>query len=245
MRCRKVTILVGTAGWSIPRHVSGDFPQHGSALERYAAKFPVVEINSSFHRPHRVSTWERWRESVPHDFRFSVKIPKTITHQRKLVECDRELGEFLPQAEALGAKLGVLLVQLPPKLSFQFAVTRTFFSILRDRTHADIACEPRHVSWFTDEASGVLEQLGIARVAADPSLCETAALPGNWGRLSYWRLHGSPVVYRSSYHDRIDHYGRQLREEAARGRRVWCIFDNTASSASVSDARAMLNRTDD
>lgn len=244
MRCRKVTILIGTAGWSIPRHASGDFPQDGSALERYAARFPVVEINSSFHRPHRVSTWDRWRESVPDDFRFSVKMPKTITHKRKLLECDGELDEFLPQAEVLGAKLGVLLVQLPPKLSFEPTVTRAFFSMLRDRTSADIACEPRHVSWFTDEASGLLEQFGIARVGADPSICETAALPGDWGALSYWRLHGSPVVYRSSYRDRIDHYGRQLHDEAAKGRRVWCIFDNTASSAGVSDAQALLLRTD-
>ena len=244
MRCRRVTILIGTAGWNIPRHASAGFPQNGSALERYAAKFPVVEINSSFHRPHRVSTWERWRDSVPGDFRFSVKIPKTITHNRKLMECDGALDEFLRQAEVLGAKLGVLLVQLPPKLSFQSAVTRAFFSMLRDRTRADIACEPRHVSWFTNEASGLLEQLGVARVAADPSICETAALPGDWGTLSYWRLHGSPVVYRSSYLSRIDHYGRQLHHEAARGRRVWCIFDNTASSAGVSDAQALLHRTD-
>lgn len=57
----------------------------------------VQQINSSFHRPHRVSTWERWRENVPDDFRFSVKMPKTITHKRKLLECDGELDEFLPQ----------------------------------------------------------------------------------------------------------------------------------------------------
>jgi len=239
-----VTILIGTAGWSIPRHASGDFPQDGSALERYGTRFPVVEINSSFHRPHRISTWERWRDSVPDDFRFSVKVPKTMTHDRRLVECDGELDEFLQQTHVLGPKLGVLLVQLPPKLSLEPAVTRNFFSMMRDRTGSDIACEPRHVSWFTEEASGLLEQLGIARVAADPSICETAALPGDWGTLSYWRLHGSPVVYRSSYLDRIDHYGRQLQDEAARGRRVWCIFDNTASSAGVSDAQALLDRTD-
>lgn len=240
VRCWKVTILVGTAGWTIPRQASEDFPSAGSALERYAAKLPVVEINSSFHRPHRISTWERWRDSVPGDFRFSVKIPKTITHSRKLTDCDRELDEFLPQVEALGAKLAVLLVQLPPKLPFDRAVARPFFSGLRDRTRADIACEPRHGSWFTDEASKLLEQLDVARVAADPPICKTAAIPGDWGRLSYWRLHGSPVVYRSSYLDRIDHYARQLHDQAIKHRTVWCIFDNTASSAGASDALALL-----
>ena len=95
-----------------------------------------------------------------------------------------------------------------------------------------------------DSEEQYLLSSGIARVGADPSICETAALPGDWGALSYWRLHGSPVVYRSSYRDRIDHYGRQLHDEAARGRRVWCIFDNTASSAGVSDAQALLLRTE-
>lgn len=243
MRCCRVIILIGTAGWSIPRQASGRFPSEGSALERYAGVLPVVEINSSFHRPHRISTWERWRDSVPGDFRFSVKVPKTITHTWKLVDCDGELDEFLPQAEALGEKLAALLVQLPPKLSFEPAIARRFFSTLRGRTAAHIACEARHSSWFADDARGVLEQLDVARVAADPSICEAAALPGDWGTLSYWRLHGSPVVYRSSYLDRIDYYARQLQDEAAKGRTVWCIFDNTASSVGASDALALMSKT--
>ena len=57
-------ILVGTAGWSIPRQVAAQFPEGGSALERYSSRFCVAEINSSFHRPHRISTWDRWRDSV-------------------------------------------------------------------------------------------------------------------------------------------------------------------------------------
>ena len=73
-------IKIGTAGWSIPRQNSDSFRANGSALERYATRFAVVEINSSFHRPHRSSTWERWRDSVPAAFRFSVKLPKQITH---------------------------------------------------------------------------------------------------------------------------------------------------------------------
>src|SRR3954471_23178443 len=82
-RCSSMTINIGTAGWSIPRDVADRFLADGSALERYASRFPVAEINSSFHRSHRPSTWERWAESVPADFRFSVKVPKTITHQAK------------------------------------------------------------------------------------------------------------------------------------------------------------------
>src|SRR5688500_16984494 len=104
-------ILIGTAGWSVARQVADRFPAEGSALERYAAGFPVAEINSSFHRPHQLSTWERWRDSVPEAFRFAVKAPKTITHERKLVDCEPLLDDFMVQARMLDEKLGVVLVQ--------------------------------------------------------------------------------------------------------------------------------------
>ena len=63
--------LVGCAGWTLPRDVQSAFPTEGTHLQRYAARFPAVEINSSFHRPHRAATWARWAESVPPGFRFS------------------------------------------------------------------------------------------------------------------------------------------------------------------------------
>jgi uncharacterized protein YecE (DUF72 family) len=77
--------FVGTAGWSFDRRYAGHFPEAGSQLERYSRSLNAAEINSSFHRPHRRSTYERWPASVPEDLRFSVKLPKTITHERRLV----------------------------------------------------------------------------------------------------------------------------------------------------------------
>ena len=230
-------INIGTAGWSIPRQNADAFPEEGTSLQRYAARFPVAEINSSFHRPHRAATWERWRDSVPDDFRFSAKIPKTITHQAKLVECTGLVEEFLQQAAGLGEKLAVLLVQLPPKLEFDAAIAARFFSMLGAGSDAKIACEPRHPTWFTAEAHAVLEENHIARVAADPAICDDAAGPGGWGGFSYWRLHGSPVIYRSSYGNRIADYAALLRAD---DRESWCIFDNTASSAGAGDALALM-----
>jgi uncharacterized protein YecE (DUF72 family) len=175
-----VTIKIGTAGWSIPREIAGEFPAAGSSLERYAARFSVAEINSSFHRPHRRSTWERWRDSVPPAFRFSVKLPKAITHQHKLVGSAQALDAFIEQARVLEEKLAVLLVQLPPKLAFDEAVAASFFAELRARTPAQIACEPRHPSWFAPAPDALLAELGVARVAADPAVCEEAAAPAGW-----------------------------------------------------------------
>jgi uncharacterized protein YecE (DUF72 family) len=232
-------VNIGTAGWTIPRQCAAEFPAEGSSLSRYSAQFDVVEINSSFHRPHRQSTWERWRDSVPTAFRFSVKIPKTITHDRKLVNCSELVDDLLASADALGDKLAILLVQLPPKLAFDHLVAGKFFFALTERTNAKIACEPRHPSWFTSDSNQLLEQLKVARVAADPAICEAAASPGGWPGLSYRRLHGSPIRYRSSYMDRLGTYARMLEDEAAAGRDVWCIFDNTASSAAAGDALAL------
>lgn len=234
-----VSVRIGTAGWSVARDAAHRFPSEGSGLERYAARFDAVEINSSFHRSHRISTWQRWHDSVPEDFRFAVKVPKWITHEAKLVDCNGALESFLAESGALGDKLGVLLVQLPPKLEFNAQVAARFFEDLARRRPAAIACEPRHPSWFEGEADRLLAGLRVARVAADPARCEGAGEPGGWQGLSYWRLHGSPVIYRSSYADRIEAYAAALNAEVKAGRETWCVFDNTASSAATGDALAL------
>jgi uncharacterized protein YecE (DUF72 family) len=230
---------IGTAGWSIPRQVAGEFPAEGSTLERYASRFTVAEINSSFYRPHRLTTWARWRDGTPDGFRFSVKLPKVITHERKLADFEEPLAQFLPQVEQLGDKLAVLLVQLPPKFAFDSENVARFFRALVSQSSAAIACEPRHPSWFSGEAEALLATNHVARVAADPAICEEARHPGGWRGLGYWRLHGSPRVYRSSYVDRLAHYGALLESQAAVGADAWCIFDNTASSAAAGDALAL------
>jgi uncharacterized protein YecE (DUF72 family) len=235
--------VIGTAGWSIPAMAAERFPAEGTSLERYASVFGGVEINSSFHRSHRASTWQRWAESVPDGFRFSAKLPKTVTHQAKLVDCGALVGRFLEEVAGLGDKLEIMLVQLPPKLAFEQAVAEPFLADLRERSPARIACEPRHPSWFDPEADALLAGLGVARVAADPAVVPAAAAPGGDGELAYWRLHGSPVMYRSAYGaDRLEAYAAAMSQAEAAGRRVWCMFDNTASSAATGDALWLSDR---
>ena len=232
--------IIGTAGWSIPGRNAEQFAAEGSALQRYATRFAGVEINSSFHRPHRAETWARWAASVPDDFRFAVKMPKAISHERRLVDCAELVERFLAEAGALGDKLGVLLLQLPPKLAFDRTLAESFFRHLASHTAAQVVCEPRHPSWFEGDADALLERLRVARVAADPAIVPQATLPGGWRGFSYWRLHGSPIIYRSSYEGaRLDHYARLVEAELGQGRPSWCIFDNTASSAATADALAL------
>ena len=122
---------IGCAGWSIPRDSTGEFPPEGTHLVRYSRVFNCVEINSSFYRDHKLSTWERWRESVPADFQFSVKAPKAITHEAKLnADADR-LAQFLDQVAVLREKLGPILFQLPPSLEFERDTAAEFLTMLR------------------------------------------------------------------------------------------------------------------
>lgn len=224
---------IGTAGWSIPAGVRDRFPAEGTSLERYAARFACAEINSSFHRPHRPATYRRWAESVPDGFRFAVKVPKTITHLQRLIDCDALLAAFAEQCAPLESKLAVLLVQLPPSLAFDAAFD-VFFSAAQARTDAAIACEPRHGSWFDADVDGWLADRRIARVAADPARHPLADRPGGWAGLRYFRLHGSPVIYRSAYErDALAPIAEAIRADPAKS---WCIFDNTASSAATGDA---------
>jgi uncharacterized protein YecE (DUF72 family) len=215
-----------------------------SHLEHYAGCFDCVEINSSFYRPHRRETYERWRDATPAPFAFSVKLPRTVTHECALRHCEAELRNFLHQVSGLGRKLEVLLVQLPPSLEYEPEVARSFFGTLRARTACAIACEPRHASWFTDEAESLLRRLRIGRVAADPPRGPGGGRPGGSGELAYFRLHGTPEVYYSAYGSAfLCTLAEELRAASATCPAVWCVFDNTARHASWRNAcelRALL-----
>jgi uncharacterized protein YecE (DUF72 family) len=226
-------ILVGTAGWSIAARHADSFPGNGTHLQRYARHLDAVEINSSFHRPHRRETYERWASSVAEDFRFSVKLPKTITHERRLVDCRALLDLFMGQVVGLGEKLAVLLVQLPPSLQFDELAASAFFADLRSRTKAGIALEPRHESWFGASVADVIGKYRVSRVAADPARIADADRPAGWKHLAYFRLHGSPRIYRSDYSDRLEKIAADLSQTTGE---VWCIFDNTTESHALGNA---------
>lgn len=235
-------IRIGTAGWSIPKLSAPAFPADGTHLERTARVMAMTEVNSSFYRPHKPETWARWAASTPSGFRFAVKLPKAISHEARLAGADAALERFLAEAGMLGDRFGPLLVQLPPSLRFDRAVAEEFFAILRARFDGDVVCEPRHASWFTDGAESLLVAHRVARVAADPAPVPGAGEPGGWDGLRYWRLHGSPVIYRSAYEPAVlDMLAERFLAEAAL-RPVWCVFDNTADFHALDDALATMAR---
>jgi uncharacterized protein YecE (DUF72 family) len=208
-------------------------------LQRYGRVFRCAEINSSFSRPHAATTYARWAAATPDDFRFAVKVPREITHERRLRRSREPLQQFLEQTAGLGAKRGPLLVQLPPSFEYVRRVADRFFTMLRSMHDGPIVCEPRHPSWF-DKADALLAGHHVARAAADPCVVASASRPAGWPGLVYYRLHGSPRTYWSSYERRaIDGIAATLREHSAER---WCIFDNTAAGAALENAWLLQQR---
>jgi uncharacterized protein YecE (DUF72 family) len=233
---------VGCAGWSIPKHTASQFPEGTSHLHRYSQLLDCCEINSSFHRGHKIETWKRWAESVPANFRFSVKLPRAITHEAKLDGGPELLVDFLNQIRYLGDKLGPILVQLPPSFNFERSKVVSFLSLLRRHYVGNVVCEPRHSSWFTAQVDRVLEGFAVSRVASDPACVPAASEPGGTLALTYFRFHGSPRRYYSAYTDEfLDAVSLKVKKLVTRAE-VWCVFDNTVLGAASSNAIELTSK---
>jgi uncharacterized protein YecE (DUF72 family) len=228
--------IIATAAWSIPKVVVDRFPAGGSGLERYAAVFQGVEVNSTFYRHHRASTFERWANAVPEDFRFAVKLPREITHERRLKDVSGVFQSFLEEISPLNLKLGPLLCQLPPNFAFDGEVAETAFAAMRSVHSGPIALEVRHKSWASDPAMALLDRHRVDRVLADPAVVwQIGDFPEP---PRYVRLHGKPKVYYSHYTAaEIEAFLEKLAADS------WCVFDNTASGAAAADALTMLDRS--
>ena len=195
--------------------------KHGRASQENEHRATNQEGRPTPSRPHHSQT---------HDEKDEVEPVKQKQHGERR-------SSLLDEAMMLGDALGPLLVQLPPSLRFDADVAGGFFAMLRSRFAGEVACEPRHATWFTAKADVLLRDALVARVAADPAVVPAAAEPGGWRGLAYHRLHGSPRMYYSSYPPESIHaLDTRMREDVADGREAWCIFDNTASGAATANA---------
>ena len=228
---------IGCAGWSIPSRYAAHFGPGDSALARYATRFEVAEIDSSFYRPHQRTTYARWAATLPSEFRFSVKLPRTISHDSGLVGVGPLLDRFLDEVGGLGRTLGALLLQLPPSLALDTRRAGSFFRALRRRTPVPVVCEPRHASWFSAQAEALLQRHAISRAAVDPARVAAAALPGGAQGWRYWRWHGSPRMYYSDYPDAaLANLAAHLVQHPGQAQAPWVIFDNTAHGFAIANA---------
>lgn len=229
------SVFVGCAGWKLSREFWPGFDDEGTHLEKYASRLTAVEINSSFYRAHRPATYARWASSVSGEFRFSVKMPKSIIHENRLQHCEPLLDLFLAQCGELGSSLGCLLIQLPPSLSYEPKIADDFLAAIRARYSGYLVIEPRHESWVNAQALLIDHQ--VAQAGVDPSRISNDSVPNGWAGLRYWRLHGSPKIYYSAYQqDWLEQLALTVQSETENGIPTWCIFDNTARDAALGNA---------
>ena len=161
-------IWVGTSGYNYPEWKGSFYPAAFAAakmLPYYAARFPTVEINYTFYRMPSVDLLAGWARQVPAAFRFTLKAPRRITHDAKLVNCEALTAQFCLTAGTLGVQLGALLFQLPPSLRKDLPRLDTFLDTLPPKAPA--AFEFRHPSWFDADVFARLAERGRALCVAD------------------------------------------------------------------------------
>ena len=200
------------------------------------------ELRNPLAPPHATATYMKWRDSTPVDFRFAVKMPRTITHELELQDAREPFVTFLAQTDGLAEKRGPILVQLPPSLSFDASGVTRFLDVVRTVYKGPMVCEPRHVTWFSPAVASLLDAYGISRVAADPAPVPKATAPAGWPRLAYFRLHGSPRTYWSRYDEIAIATLAATVRSISTAAEVWCVFDNTASGAAIENAWELRER---
>ncbi len=172
-------ILVGTSGYNYPEWKGSFYPSDLSAakmLPYYASKFRTVEINYTFYRMPTSKIVAGWAAQVPPGFRFTLKAPKRITHDKRLraAEVADALRTFVSVAGELGPQLAALLFQLPPNFKKDMVLLNEFLSLLPPKTTA--AFEFRHDSWLGDDVYGALRARNVALCIADSEKRETPTL---------------------------------------------------------------------
>ncbi|HEY8491842.1 MAG TPA: DUF72 domain-containing protein [Dehalococcoidia bacterium] len=227
---------IGTSGWSYQHWRERFYPRGVPAsrwLSYYAEHFDTVELNASFYRLPRESTWRGWAERAPEGFLFAVKASRLITHLQRLEGSQESVRALLDRARLLGPHLGPVLYQLPPGLQRDDARLAAFLEILpADVQHA---FEFRHPSWFDEGVYALLRRFGAAFCMVDRGTFETPALAT--ARFAYARFHGPQGWYGGDYDEgELREWAGRLRGLAAEVEAVYAYFNNDVNAFAVKNA---------
>lgn len=204
----------------------------------YCTQFNTLEVNVTFYRMPELKVFEGWYAQSPPDFRFAVKAPRQVTHYKKFnAEAAPILADFYATLrEGLKEKLGPVLFQLPPKAAYTEELLGRILEQLDPEFHNVL--EFRHPSWWTGEIFRTLARHGI-------SFCGQsypAALPDevvvNTPQV-YYRFHGVPVLYTSSYSDEFLARVAQEIQAEPHVKEAYMYFNNGIGGAGVLNARSL------
>ncbi len=224
-------ILIGTSGYNYPEWKGSFYPADLPAakmLAYYAGQFDTVEINYTFYRMPTPKLVAGWSAQVPDRFRFTLKAPRRITHDKRLrpAEVSDALRGFLTAAGELGPRMGALLFQLPPNFKKDVGVLTEFLTLLPPKVTA--AFEFRHESWLSDDVYACLGEHNIALCIADS---ETR-------RRRCWRLPTTPTSACATKATR-----RRTCTAGPRRRASWAAAVETCSSTSSTRTKARAPRS--
>lgn len=195
----RTNFFVGTSGWNYPHWRKIIYPDNlktSEWLSFYSSYFQTTEVNVTFYRDVRKSTFERWFTQVGDNFLFSVKMPRIITHYKRLNSDKGTITKFLHSISPLKEKLGAILIQLPPSLKFDRELFKRFFELLDFRYR--YAIEVRNKTFFDESFLNILKTYNIALCIAD-SAKRYPYFEDITADFIYVRLHGSERLYASEY----------------------------------------------
>jgi uncharacterized protein YecE (DUF72 family) len=230
-------IFTGTSGWNYSHWAGVFYPSDrpkSKWLEFYTKNFSTVEVNATFYRLPKEKTFEGWRDHTPGEFLWSVKASRYITHIKRLNDVREPLDRFFNAVEPLKEKLGPVLFQLPPSLSFDAKIFAHFCRQLKpDHLYT---VEVRHPSWIDDDAFRIMRDHNIALCISDTA-----------GRYPYYeavtadfiyiRLHGSERLYESLYSEaELQAWAEKLKNWK---KDTFIYFDNDFNGNAPKNARRL------
>jgi uncharacterized protein YecE (DUF72 family) len=228
----------GTSGLVLPVPNKEYYPveyQDKSRLCYYASLFNTIEINSSFYKIPQARTIEKWTNVVPDDFRFTFKLWRGITHEKRMVFNPADVDRFMNAISAAGTHKACLLVQFPP--SAKADLLPQLHQLIEYIQKADpeqewkLALEFRHNSWYSESLVDFAETQNLSLVLQD---IPASATPLNYitNNVVYLRFHGPGGKYRGSYPDDIlQEYSSYIREWRADDKTIYVYFNNTMGDA--------------
>lgn len=242
-----VELLIGTSGWSYNEWVGVFYPSTvTNKLAYYSKIFNTVEVDSTFYSyPNRsaISVWDR---QTPNDFKFSLKLPRLITHEKKLridkgIEADllKFLDILLPLMKK--NKLGPILIQLPPSFTYDdsYSDLKAFLSILPK--DLKFAVEFRNPSWLRDDVWELLRVNNVAYTIVDEPLLPPELIFTADFAFIRWHGKGKRPWYNYRYNDsEIASWVPRVREALSRTKRVYGYFNNHFRGFAVENSLKMM-----
>jgi uncharacterized protein YecE (DUF72 family) len=237
-------IHIGTSGWHYKGWRGEYYPEKmkpADWLQFYLKDFKTTEINNSFYMLPKKETVEKWAAKVPASFHFSPKFSRYLTHMKKLNDPEEPFERFFSVFEAMGKKLGVVLLQLPPQLGYNEIKARHVYELIKHQYKKyRFAIEVRHHSWTCKESIKLMEEYKIAFTISQQGVGWPYA-EHITSKDIYVRFHGPKKLFASAYSDeQLKDYAKKFKRWAKEGHTVWAYFNNDVYVDAIYNAKTLI-----